>query len=126
MSKILIIDDDIPLLTSLQVRLEKEDFQVLTAESGTEGVKAAKREKPNLIVLDLAMPDIDGVQVLDQLRKSIVTWEIPVVVLAAEGTPENRERIRQLGVSRFLQKPFSPQHLVSEIVGVLRKIRASS
>ena len=126
MPKILIIDDDDNLRKAFQVRLEKENFQVFTAESGAEGITTAERENPNLIVLDLAMPDIDGLEVLDQLQKNIVTWEIPVVVLTARSATENRERSRQLGAIRFLQKPFSPRHLISEITRILKEAGSTS
>lgn len=119
MSKILIIDDDSYVRTSLQVRLEKEDFQVFTAENGAQGICVAEHENPNLIVLDLVMPDLDGLDVLDYLRSSMVTWDTPVVVLTARGDSESLKRTRQLGASCFLRKPFSPRCVVSEISRVL-------
>ena len=126
MLKVLIIDDDPHLRAALELRLVKENFQVTTAQSGVQGLEAAEKENPNLIVLDLAMPDIDGLEVLNRLRKSPVTWDIPVVVLSAISALETREQIRSLRVARFLQKPFSPKDLVAEIIGVLRETLSSS
>lgn len=119
MSKILIIEDDTYVRTSLQVRLEKEDFEVFTAENGAKGISVAEHENPNLILLDLVMPDLDGLDVLDYLRSSVVTWDTPVVVLTARGDSESLKRSKQLGASRFLRKPSSPSSVVSEISRVL-------
>jgi DNA-binding response OmpR family regulator len=115
MPKILVIDDDVYTRQALQFRLEKERFQVVMASEGREAVTMAERERPDLIVLDLVMPDIDGVQVLEQLRENVVTWEIPVVVFTARGDAESRADTQRLGALRFLQKPFSLRRLVSEI-----------
>jgi DNA-binding response OmpR family regulator len=119
MPKILIIDDDCDLRQALRVRLEKEHFQVITAESGTAGLEAAQADSPNLIVLDVSMPDMDGFQVLEQLRNNIVTWDLPVVVLTAQGDSVSRLAEPRLGLTRFMRKPLSPRHLVSEISRLL-------
>ncbi len=124
MPKILVIDDDAYIRMVLRFRLEKENWQVLTANDGAHGLEVAAQENPDLIVLDLAMPEIDGIQVLDQLHHNQVTWDIPVVVLSARSDPESRESSHRLGASRFLQKPFSPRHLVSEISRLLRPAEA--
>jgi len=119
MPTILVIDDDVYLRMALQVSLEKEDFEVLTAIGGREGLDVAARENPDLIVLDLAMPDLDGTDVLGQLRDDIVTWDIPVVVFTARGDSESRAQSQRLGAMRFMQKPFSLNRLVSEIKRIL-------
>lgn len=120
--KILIIDDDEPVRSALRSRFEGEGFEVITAENGCQGLGAAKQENPNLIILDLAMPDIDGLAVLDDLRNDIITWDIPVVVLSARADPESQERSRQLGVRRFFQKPLSPRILARAIKDLLNGI----
>ena len=119
MPKILVIDDDNDLRQALRVRLEKEDYQVVTAASGSEGLEAAQDSSPNLIVLDVSMPDMDGIQVLEKLRSNIVTWEVPVVVLA-NCDLEALNYSQQVGITRFLRKPLSPRHLVAEITRLLR------
>ena len=119
MPKILIIDDDNDLRQALRVRLEKEDYQVVTAESGSEGLEVAQDVNPNLIVLDVSMPDMDGIQILEKLRRNIVTWEVPVLVLA-NCDLEARNHSQRVGVTRFLRKPLSPRHLVAEITRLLR------
>jgi len=119
MQRILIIDDDAPTRVSLQARLEKEDYEVLTAEDGSTGLSLAERENPSLIVLDLGMPDIDGVDVLDRLRQSVVTWDVPVVVLTGWPSENRRRNLSTLGVASLLTKPLSPKSLVAEIARVL-------
>jgi DNA-binding response OmpR family regulator len=119
MPKILVIDDDAHMRTVLQFRLEKEDYQVFIAGDGAQGIRDAEREHPDLIVLDLVMPNLDGIEVLEQLRQSVVTWNTPVFVLTAHPDPEMRAQSHRLGAARFLQKPFSPRFLVSEISRVL-------
>jgi len=119
MKRILVIDDDVPTRVSLQARLEKEDYEVLTAEDGSTGLSIAERESPSLIVLNLAMPDIDGVDVLDRLRQSAVTWDVPVVVLTGGPSENRRKNLSALGISGLLTKPLSPRTLVVEIKRVL-------
>lgn len=119
MSKILIIEDDDYTLKALQSHLEKEDFEVITAENGCRGLELARESHPLLIVLDLLMPDIDGLEVLERLRQDIVTWETPVVVLTARQDASSRARSQQLGVQRFFRKPFSPKRLALEIKRLL-------
>ncbi|MEA3406515.1 MAG: response regulator [Chloroflexota bacterium] len=119
MSKILIIEDDDYTLKALQSRLEKEEFEVITAESGYRGLELARESRPFLIILDLLMPDIDGLEVLERLRQDVVTWDTPVVVLTARQDAESRERSQQLGVLRFFRKPFSPRRLALEVKRLL-------
>jgi two-component system, OmpR family, alkaline phosphatase synthesis response regulator PhoP len=118
-SRILLIEDDEFVRKALQVCLEKAHFQVLTARTGVQGLQVAEDESPNLIVLDLTMPDIDGLEVLNRLTKNVVTWDIPVVVLTAKTDPHADETSYRLGVKRFLRKPFSPKRVVGEIVRLL-------
>jgi len=119
--KVLIIDDDDQVRETLQLRLESDDFQVVTAAGGIEGIHLAETEHPSLIVLDLTMPDIDGLELLDKLRKDVITWDTPVIVCTAKGDSESRETSRRLGVSRFLRKPISPRYIVSEITRLLQR-----
>ncbi len=119
MSKILIIEDDNYTLRALQSRLEREDFEVITAESGQRGLELARESHPLLIVLDLVKPDIDGLEVLERLRQDVVTWDTPVVILTARQDAQSRERSQELGALRFFRKPFSPWRLALEIKRLL-------
>lgn len=115
MPKILIIDDDPQVREAIRYRLEQESYTVLTAENGTSGLELANEQAPEVIVLDLAMPDLDGIEVFDRLRQNTVTWDIPVIVLTAQVDVERRRESHQRGAARFLSKPFSPRHLLFEI-----------
>jgi len=119
MKKILIIDDDEQVQDSLKLQLNSEGYQVVSAESGSDGLSVAETENPELIVLDLSMPDIDGVEVLRQLKGNIVTWDIPVVVFTAREDTKSRQQSALHGVLRFLRKPFSPKRLACEIERLL-------
>jgi CheY-like chemotaxis protein len=119
MAKVLIIDDDSCLQRTLRTRLEEASFSVVAAPNGLQGLLAAEQELPQVIVVDLMMPDLDGIEVIRRLRLNPVTWEIPVMVLTAQGDAESRKQIRALGVRRFLRKPLSPKHLVAEVQRLL-------
>jgi DNA-binding response OmpR family regulator len=119
MPKILIIDDDVQLCTALQVHLEKENHRVLVVDNGAAALQAAEEENPNLILLDLAMPDIDGIKILDQLKHSVIAWDIPIIIVTAQGDLDSRERTLRMGAARYLQKPQSPKDLALEIACLL-------
>ncbi len=119
MPKILIVDDDVQLCTALQVHLEKENHCVLVVDNGAAALQVAEEENPNLILLDLAIPELDGIGVLDQLKRSMYAWDIPIMVLTAQGDLDDRERTLRMGAARYLQKPLSPKDLAFEITGLL-------
>ncbi|MBC7234761.1 MAG: response regulator [Chloroflexi bacterium] len=119
MPKILIIDDDTQLCAALRVRLEKQNYDVLTASNGADGLDLAKQESPQLIVLDLAMPDIDGLQILGYLKHQATTSDIPVLVVTARGQIGDHERAMLMGATRFLLKPLSLYDFVFEISHLL-------
>jgi len=120
--KVLIIDDDNQVRETLQLHLENDDFQVVTAADGAQGIQVAEAENPSVIVLDLAMPDIDGLEVLDRLRKDAITWDTPIIICTAEGDSKSRDQSHRLGISRFLRKPVSPRRIISEINRLLQEI----
>jgi DNA-binding response OmpR family regulator len=119
MPKILIVDDDVQLCTALQVHLEKEDHRVLIVNDGAAALQVAEEETPHLILLDLAIPKLDGIGVLGQLKRSIIAWNIPILVFTAHGNLDDRERTLRMGAARYLQKPLSPKDLACEIRGLL-------
>ena len=122
--KVLIIDEDKQTRDTLQLHLENDDFQVVTAEGGIQGIQVAEAENPSVIVLDIEMPDINGLELLDKLRKDMVTWDTPVIICTAEDNAESRATSHRLGISRFLHKPVSPRRIISEINRLLQEIGA--
>ena len=111
---VLAVDDHPSILRFIQVGLEMRDIEVVTATSGKRALQIAASTKPDAIVLDIMMPDMDGFEVLKQLRQES---QVPIVVISADtGT---RERALQLGANEFVPKPFNTDDLVKRIRAVL-------
>ena len=117
MSKILIIDDSRFQRTILQNILKNDGHQVLEATSGRAGLTMAESERPDLIILDLIMPEVDGFSVLSILKQS--QSDIPVVILSADIQKATREECLQAGAAAFLNKPVDPPELARTIRDVL-------
>jgi DNA-binding response OmpR family regulator len=124
MTTILVIEDEIHIQRLLQMVLEKNGYQVVLAANGEEGLKKVGEMRPSLILLDIMMPGIDGMQVLRSLKSNSTTKDIPVVMLTAL-TQENLVlQGVQLGVKDYLRKPFHPQKLVERITKILAQSAA--
>jgi len=113
--KILVIDDDQDLLKALGTRLRAEGFAFVMARDGVMAVAAARREQPDLIILDLGLPGGDGYQVLERLKSIRTTATTPVIVLSAKDPAVHDERSRAAGADAFLQKPAENAALMAEI-----------
>ena len=109
MSKILVIDDEQGLRNLLDTLLSRKGYEVILADSGRKGLDLFRREHPDAVVLDLKMPEMDGVTVLKQLRSA--DQKLPVIVLTGAGTPEIEQQVYALGVTEFVKKEFSLHHL---------------
>jgi CheY-like chemotaxis protein len=118
---ILIVDDDEDIRRVVQISLEKfADWRTLLAASGLEGFQIAKTAAPDAILLDVAMPDIDGLTLFQQLQTDSLTNAIPVVFLTAKISPDDRQHFARLGVLGVIAKPFNPLTIwqqLSEILG---------
>lgn len=110
--KILVVDDETSMLKLISVSLESQGHSILTAENGNEGLAVAIRENPRLIILDLMMPEMSGLEMLRELRQ---TSDVPVIILSAYPSDENMEKARELGIECFLTKPFEPETLMETI-----------
>lgn len=120
MARVLVIDDEPDVRWLLRVSLERVGHEVLLAEDGLRGVAMALRQHPDVIVLDLMMPVMDGYGVLEALAKDARTSGLPVLVLTAKALPDEEERCTQAGASRFLTKPFDPLDLAVELEALLQ------
>ena len=109
--KILVVDDEIDILTLLEYNLGKTGFKVISAKDGPEGIESAKREKPNLIILDIMLPSMEGTDVCKSLKKDETTSHIPVIMLTAKGEEVDRIVGLELGADDYITKPFSPESL---------------
>jgi CheY-like chemotaxis protein len=114
-SNILIIDDDEILRELLSRRLQKQGFDILTAGSGGQGLETAQFHRPDLILLDLRLPDRDGLEVCAQLADACETCFIPVIILTGMEDPDLLRRARAAGCHFFLHKPFDPNVLLTLI-----------
>jgi DNA-binding response OmpR family regulator len=115
---ILIIDDEINISDLAKMYLSKEGYEVITAEDGYEGIRLFRTRKPTLIVLDLMLPGIDGLEVCRQVRRES---SVPIIMLTARGDDVDRIVGLELGADDYLTKPFNPRELVARVKAVLRR-----
>lgn len=119
--RILIVDDEDDIREVAQVSLELVGhFDVLTEACGRDGVKRARSDQPDAILLDVMMPDMDGPSTLAALRADPATRDIPVLFLTAKTQSVDRTRLAELGVAGVLTKPFDPLKLAGEVAAALR------
>ena len=110
---ILIMDDDLAMQTVLEIALREAGYQVILAENGREALEKVKSENPDLVVLDVMMPYMDGFEVLKNLKADPITAEIPVIMLTAKAQDADVFRGWQSGVDCYLTKPFNPMELLT-------------
>ena len=120
--KILVVDDEKDLLELVEYNLGKEGYKVLTAENGIDALKAAKKEIPSLVVLDIMLPGMQGLEVLRELKKRPESQSIPVILLTAKGEELDKVLGLELGADDYVTKPFSPRELVARVKAVLRRL----
>jgi two-component system alkaline phosphatase synthesis response regulator PhoP/two-component system response regulator VicR len=111
--KILVCDDERHIVRLIQVNLEKQGYQVVTAYDGKEGLEKVKSEKPDMLVLDVMMPYMDGFEVLKTLRREPETESLPVIMLTAKAQDKDVFEGYHYGADMYLTKPFNPMELVS-------------
>ena len=118
---VLIADDEPDVLNLLALNLRKEGFDVLKAEDGARALEIAKAESPDLVVLDLMMPGMSGLEVTKQLKQSPATNRIPILMLTARAEEVDRIVGLELGADDYVTKPFSPREIVLRVQAVLRR-----
>ena len=120
----LVVDDEPDITGLVAYHLAKAGYRVATARTGTEALKAAREERPDLIVLDLMLPGVSGYDILAELRRRAETRTTGVILLTARKEEADRIRGLSLGADDYLAKPFSPQELVLRVAAVLRRLTA--
>jgi two-component system alkaline phosphatase synthesis response regulator PhoP/two-component system response regulator VicR len=120
--KILAVDDEKAIVRLVQVNLEREGYQVVTAYDGREALEKVASERPDLVVLDVMMPYMDGFEVLQQMKKDPETRDIPVIMLTAKAQDADVFRGWQSGVDCYLTKPFNPMELKAFVKRVFKSI----
>ncbi|MGD2123587.1 MAG: response regulator transcription factor [Gemmatimonadota bacterium] len=123
MSRVLVVEDNVDLAYGLQNNLEIEGYEVRVAETGETGLKEASAFDPDLIILDLMLPDLDGYRVLQHLRKSGILT--PVLILTARGEESDKLLGFRLGADDYVTKPFGVMELLARVEAILRRTRGS-
>jgi two-component system phosphate regulon response regulator PhoB len=122
--RILVVDDEPDITALVAYHLAKAGHRVSTAANGPDALRAAREERPDLVILDVMLPGASGYDVLAELRKRDETKEVGVILLTARREEQDRIRGLQLGADDYLTKPFSPQELVLRVDAVLRRLTA--
>jgi len=122
--RVLIIEDDKDILNLVAWHLKAADYEVLKAEDGVSGLETALREKPDLVVLDLMLPGMDGLDVCKTLKRNKETGAMPIIMLTARGEEADRIVGLELGADDYVVKPFSPRELVLRVQAVMRRAAA--
>jgi DNA-binding response OmpR family regulator len=122
MTKVLVIDDEAPIRLLCRVNLEAEGMEVLEAVDGQEGLEQAQTERPDVILLDVMMPGMDGWEVLRRLLEDERTREIPIVFLTARAELRDRARGLELGGVDYVTKPFNPTELAPLVRDLLERV----
>ena len=120
MKKVVLIEDSKTLAGALAGALELEGVQTVWAADGVQGVAAARKEKPDLILLDLMLPKLSGFEVCKMLKTNDLTWRIPVVIMSTLTDPESRDRAKEAGADYFIAKPYDLAATLAEIKKYLK------
>ncbi|HQP09285.1 MAG TPA: response regulator transcription factor [Anaerolineaceae bacterium] len=119
---ILVVDDEERMLRFIRLNLEHDGFLVIQATRGMQALDVLRQEMPDLVLLDVMMPDLDGFEVLRMIREA---YSVPVIMLTAKGEEDDRIYGLELGADDYITKPFSPRELVSRVKAVLRRTESS-
>lgn len=121
--RILVVDDEDRMVRFIRLNLEHDGFRVIEAYRGTQALDKLRISMPDLIILDVMMPDIDGFEVLRMVRE---ISSVPIIMLTAKGEEDDRVRGLELGADDYITKPFSPRELVSRVRAVLRRTESTA
>ncbi|OGO49761.1 MAG: DNA-binding response regulator [Chloroflexi bacterium RBG_16_64_43] len=119
--RILVVDDEPRMVRFIRLNLEHDGFQVSEAHNGTQALERLRNDLPDLVLLDVMLPDMDGFEVLGMMREFS---SVPVIMVTAKGEENERVRGLELGADDYVTKPFSPRELVSRIRAVLRRLES--
>lgn len=123
MARILIVEDETSIRKFLKISLKRENFEVIEAASGEDGIKKAREESPDVVILDIMLPGIDGFKVCEILKKEYE--ELGIIMLTARGQDTDRIMGLEFGADHYLVKPFNPLELIAIINSLLRRIKYS-
>jgi two-component system alkaline phosphatase synthesis response regulator PhoP len=124
--KILVVEDEPDIRKLVQYNLTQERFSVLEAEDGEQALKLLQREKPNLVILDLMLPGLSGMELCKLLRQRSETAKLPILMLTAKAGEADRIVGLEMGADDYLAKPFSPREMVARVRAILRRSEATA
>ncbi|MFZ1059161.1 MAG: response regulator [Candidatus Rokuibacteriota bacterium] len=122
-AQVLVVEDEPDIRDLIVLHLEREGFRARTAQNGADALKQIRTAPPDLVVLDLMLPELDGLEVCRRLRRDPSTASVPVIMLTAKGDEADRVVGLELGADDYVTKPFSPKELVARVRAVLRRAR---
>lgn len=118
--KILVIDDEPEIILAIQIRLKQANYEVVSAYDGKDGIEKAAKEKPDLILLDILMPEMNGFQTLQKLKEDTQTMSIPVIMLTAKSQLDDVTKATNLGAEDYIVKPFDHIAMLKKIKELLK------
>ena len=121
-AKILVVDDEPPILELATAYLQREGYEVFTAPDGPSGLKASRAFRPDIVILDIMLPGMDGIEVLSHLRRESNAY---VILLTAKAEETDKVVGLSVGADDYVTKPFSPRELVARVKAALRRLRPS-
>jgi len=124
-TKVLVVDDEPNIVQTLKDRLEMNDYQVFTAQNGAEGLKTAQEQSPDVILLDVIMPIMDGHEMLEKLRQHDWGKQISVIMLTARSQAQDIARARACGIEDYIIKPFDLSELLEKIENIIERRKAT-
>lgn len=113
--RVLIVDDEPDIRLLIRINLLAAGYEVLEAGNGREAIDILEGEEPDLVLLDLRLPELDGWDVLEHLKKRGVAERVPVVAISAHASPTTKERAREVGFRSYVSKPFTPEELLEVV-----------
>ncbi|MCM3663729.1 response regulator transcription factor [Mesobacillus subterraneus] len=122
--KVLVVDDEQSIVTLLQYNLEQAGYKVVTAMDGEDGINLAAEENPDLMILDLMLPKLDGIEVCKQLRQQKIN--VPILMLTAKDDEFDKVLGLELGADDYMTKPFSPREVVARVKAILRRVQTQT
>jgi DNA-binding response OmpR family regulator len=123
---VLLVEDERDIAELVRFQLEKEGVRCVVASDGATGVRLARTERPDLVILDLMLPALDGLEVCRQLRRDPATQRLPIIILTARAEEVDRIVGLELGADDYVAKPFSPRELAARVRAVLRRVHEPS
>jgi two-component system, OmpR family, alkaline phosphatase synthesis response regulator PhoP len=121
MAKVLIVEDMESVVTLLRMLLEREGFEVTTAQDGLEALEAVRREKPDLVLLDLILPGLDGLEVCRRIRHDPITAHLPIIILSGKEEEADKVIGLEIGADDYITKPFQANELIARVKSRLRR-----